>query len=369
MKRVLGVLVLAALACVSTLSAAEIYRVAKPIPDQYIAVLAEGVARGPGEVSGPTVAQVAQDLALVYQAEVLFVYEHALQGAAFRLPAKRAEALAADVRLAFLEQDAEIKIVATQNNATWGLDRIDQRDLPLSTTYTYETTAANVHAYVIDTGMRATHNEFSGRVGNGYTSINDGRGTDDCHGHGTHVSGTVGGTTYGVAKQVTLHPVRVLNCQGSGTTSGVIAGVDWVTANHASPAVANMSLGGGASSSLDLAVRNSVAGGVTYAVAAGNDNANACNYSPARVAEALTVGSTTSSDSRSSFSNWGTCVDVFGPGSSITSTWSTSDTATNTISGTSMASPHDEDFLETTFGSLYKRQKCIIVLLRHFLCF
>jgi subtilisin family serine protease len=194
--------------------------------------------------------------------------------------------------------------------------------------------------YVIDTGVLGSHNEFSGRMGGGYTAINDGRGTTDCHGHGTHVAGTTGGTTYGVAKQVTIHPVRVLSCTGSGSNSGVIAGVDWVTANHVKPAVANMSLGGGASTALDNAVQNSIAAGVSYAVAAGNDNANACNYSPARAANAVTVGATTSTDARSSFSNFGTCLDIFAPGSSITSAWYTSSTATNTISGTSMASPH-----------------------------
>ena len=177
-------------------------------------------------------------------------------------------------------------------------------------------------------------------MGNGFTAVNDGNGTNDCNGHGTHVAGTTGGTTYGVAKQVTLHAVRVLGCTGSGSNAGVIAGVDWVTQNHVKPAVANMSLGGGVSSALDQAVANSISAGVSYALAAGNDNANACNSSPARVASAVTVGSTTNTDARSSFSNFGTCLDIFAPGSSITSAWRTSDTATNTISGTSMATPH-----------------------------
>ena len=197
-------------------------------------------------------------------------------------------------------------------------------------------------AYIIDTGIRTTHSQFGGRAISGYDAIDGALPAADCNGHGTHVAGTVGGSTYGVAKAVSLVAVRVLNCSGSGSTSGVIAGIDWVTGNHQAgqPAVANMSLGGGASSSLDTAVRNSIADGVTYALAAGNDNTNACNSSPARTAEALTVGSTTSSDARSSFSNYGTCVDIFAPGSSITSAWHTSDTATNTISGTSMAAPH-----------------------------
>jgi subtilisin family serine protease len=198
-----------------------------------------------------------------------------------------------------------------------------------------------VSAYIIDTGIRFSHTQFGGRAVSGYDAV-DGGSADDCNGHGTHVAGTVGSSTYGVAKSVRLVGVRVLNCQGSGTNSGVIAGVDWVTQNHAAgqPAVANMSLGGGASTALDNAVNNSINDGVTYAIAAGNSNANACNYSPARVAAAVTVGSTTSSDARSSFSNYGTCLDLFAPGSSITSTWHTSNTATNTISGTSMATPH-----------------------------
>jgi len=248
--------------------------------------------------------------------------------------------MAADPRVSYIEQDSEVWAVATQQGATWGLDRIDQHNRPLSGTYTYNTTASNVHAYVIDTGIRSTHTQFGGRVSGGASFVNDGRGTTDCNGHGTHVSGTIGGSTYGVAKAVRLHPVRVLDCNGSGTTSGVIAGVNWVTSNHQSPAVANMSLGGGASSSLDTAVANSIASGVTYAIAAGNSNANACNSSPARVGTAITVGSTTSADGRSSFSNFGTCLDIFAPGSSITSAWASSDTATNTISGTSMATPH-----------------------------
>jgi subtilisin family serine protease len=203
-------------------------------------------------------------------------------------------------------------------------------------------TGSGVNAYVIDTGIRTTHTNFGGRAVGGFTAINDGRGSTDCNGHGTHVAGTIGSTTWGVAKAVRLIAVRVLSCSGSGSNSGVIAGVNFVTSNHTAgqPAVANMSLGGGASTALDTAVNNSIADGVTYAVAAGNSNTNAANSSPARVANAITVGSSTSSDARSSFSNFGSVVDIFAPGSSITSTWSTSNTATNTISGTSMATPH-----------------------------
>lgn len=329
------------LAAAAAAGAAELRKADYPIPDQYIVVLKDGVARAEDEAGwAPTVAAVAQDMAVVYGLRVEHTYQRALSGFAGRLDAQGLDRLLRDPRVDYVEQDGEVWASATQTNATWGLDRIDQRDRPLSGTYTYDTTASNVRAYVIDTGIRAAHNDFGGRVLSGYTAISDGQGTNDCNGHGTHVAGTVGGATWGVAKAVRLVPVRVLNCQGSGTTSGVIAGVDWVTANHVKPAVANMSLGGGASSALDTAVNNSINAGVFYAVAAGNDNRNACNYSPARVANAMTVGSTTSSDARSSFSNYGSCLDIFAPGSSITSAWYTSNTATSTISGTSMASPH-----------------------------
>jgi subtilisin family serine protease len=297
----------------------------------YIVVLQES-AGDPGEFAARTVA--------TYGGRVSFTYRTALRGFAAELPARAVEALSRNPQVDFVEPDSPVTIQETQSNATWGLDRVDQRDRPLNGTYVYNATGSGVRAYVIDTGIRSSHNDFGGRVGPGYTSINDGRGTDDCNGHGTHVAGTVGGNIWGMAKGVTLIPVRVLNCQGSGTSSGVIAGVDWVTANAVKPAVANMSLGGGANSALDAAVQNSIAAGITYAVAAGNSGANACNYSPARVGAALTVGATTSSDSRASYSNFGSCLDLFAPGSSITSAWYTSNTATATISGTSMASPH-----------------------------
>ena len=267
------------------------------------------------------------------------VYGSALFGYAAQLSDAALTQVRRDPDVAFVQQDQIVRANTTQSNPPWGLDRIDQRSLPRDFSYTYDVDGSGVHAYVIDTGIRATHVEFAGRVGAGYDVI-DGGAPDDCHSHGTHVAGTIGGRTYGVAKNVTLHGVRVLDCQGSGTDSGVIAGIDWVTANHIKPAVANMSLGGGASPALDLALRNSVAAGVVHVVAAGNENTNACYGSPAREPLAITVGATGSTDQRASFSNYGSCLDLFAPGVSIPSSVSTSDTAVADYSGTSMASPH-----------------------------
>ena len=310
-------------------------RADKRIPGQYIVVLKDDVADVDIEA-----ARLARDFA--GEREGGQTYHKAIKGFSVRMTEERAAKLADDPRVAFVEEDGIVSLGATQTGATWGLDRIDQRDLPLDGNYTFNATGAGVKAYIIDTGIRATHTQIAGRVISGFTAISDGLGTNDGNGHGTHVSGTVGGSTYGVAKNVTLVAVRVLDASGNGTNSGVIAGVDFVTSDHQAgqPAVANMSLGGGISTALDTAVSNSIADGVTYAIAAGNSNVDACTTSPARVASAITVGSTTTTDARSSFSNFGTCVDIFAPGSSITSSWNTSDTATNTISGTSMATPH-----------------------------
>lgn len=281
-------------------------------------------------------------------AQVLHRYEHAIKGFAARMSPQAADALARNPNVDYVEQDATVSLSeapldppVTQTPATWGLDRIDQPSKALNNQYSYRYTGANVYAFIIDTGILTGHSEFGSRRVSGYSAFNDSVVDSDCNGHGTHVAGTVGGETYGVAKGVTLVPVRVLGCNGSGSLSGVVSGVDWVAGQMSKrPAVANMSLGSGLSSSVNAAVAGAVAAGVTVVVAAGNSNADACGFSPASERSAITVGSTTSADARSSFSNFGSCVDIFAPGSSITSAWWTSTTATNTISGTSMAAPH-----------------------------
>ena len=305
---------------------------AQVIPGRFIVTLRDGVSP----------AAVARE----HGVSPDFVYTAALNGFAGSIADAARSGLLRDARVSRIEPDGIATTQATQTGATWGLDRVDQRALPLSTTFTYTSTGAGVTAYIIDTGIRFAHSEFGGRATSGFDAV-DGGGADDCNGHGTHVAGTVGGGTYGIAKGVSLVAVRVLDCGGSGSWSGVIAGMDWVTANHAAgtPAVANMSLGGGASASVDDAVRRMIADGVATGVAAGNGNRggrqqDACNSSPARVAEAMTIGATDKTDTKTSWSNYGPCVDWFAPGLSITSSWYTSNTATSTISGTSMATPH-----------------------------
>ncbi|MCF6524153.1 S8 family serine peptidase [Streptomyces sp. JJ36] len=304
------------------------------VPGSYLVVLdsAASLAGSP--------AAAADALTDEHGGRVTHVYSTALNGFALRTDERTARELAADPSVAYVEADQRVQATGTQPNPpSWGLDRVDQAELPLDDSYTYPDTSGGVTAYIIDTGIRTTHSDFGGRARWGTNTTGDGR-TTDCNGHGTHVAGTTAGGDHGVAKEADLVAVKVLGCDGNGTTAGVVDGVDWVTRNASGPSVANMSLGGGNSTALDNAVKSSIAAGITYAVAAGNDSSDACSGSPNRVPEAITTGATTSSDGRSYFSNYGSCLDLFAPGSSITSAWIGSDTDTHTISGTSMASPH-----------------------------
>ncbi|EPF6349767.1 S8 family peptidase [Acinetobacter baumannii] len=306
------------------------------IKNQYIVIL--------NKDAGPS-KDFAQNIAKQHAGKVLQSYDTVLKGFAIYLPdtagAAFIEAMKKNPHVLSVESDTIVNIDATtQSNPDWGLDRIDQKALPLNSTYSYLQTGSGTTAYIVDTGILSSHQEFSGRVLSGYTAISDGNGTTDCNGHGTHVAGTVGGTTYGVAKSVNLVPIRILGCDGSGASSNVIAGLDWILKNGKKPAVVNMSLGGATSSSLDSAVENLYNNGYVMVVAAGNSNTDACTSSPARVSKAITVAATDNTDTRASYSNYGSCVDIFAPGSQINSSWIGSNTATKILNGTSMATPH-----------------------------
>ncbi|MDY7230335.1 S8 family serine peptidase [Hyalangium rubrum] len=313
----------------------ELVEPENPIPGQYLFFFDEAL------VGERDVAKVAAELTARHGGLVSDLYEGSVRGfLGYRMDDATALAIAGDVRVQSVGQDGYVRLTATQTGATWGLDRIDERARALNARYEQTSTGQGVNVYVLDTGIRSTHVDFGGRVMPGFTAINDGKGTEDCNGHGTHVAGTIGGSKWGVAKGTRLYAVRVLGCTGGGAISGVIQGINWVTANHVKPAVVNMSLGGGAYGLMDDAIRRSIAAGVTYVLAAGNSDVDACTVSPARTPEALTVGASNNLDQRASFSNWGSCVDLFAPGVQITSPWYTGNDATKTISGTSMAAPH-----------------------------
>ena len=302
------------------------------IPDQYIVTFADSVRDVPG---------LARQLAAIANGSVGRTYAAAVKGFAGKFSPEAIEALQQNPRVVSVEQDRMVRGGDTQYpTPTWGVDRVDQRALPLDNTFTYGNTGSGVNVYILDTGIRTTHREFTGRAFGAYTAINDGNGTYDCNGHGTHVAGTVGSRTYGVAKGASLHAVRVLDCSNWGSYSGIIAGIDWVTANRVLPAVANMSLGGSFSTAVNSAVQRSISAGVTYVISAMNDNVDACNVSPASTPQALTVGATDRSDARATFSNFGACLDIFAPGVGIVSAFNASDSATASYSGTSMAAPH-----------------------------
>jgi subtilisin family serine protease len=324
----------------SAAKGSKFFRAENAVPGRYIVVLNSAATLSKYE-SAANVEAVSYELAGEYNASVDKVYDSAINGFAAAMDESSAMNMSVDSRVAWVEEDAIAYAQAVQSGATWGLDRLDQRALPLSSSFQYSTTGSGVHAYIIDSGIRVTHQDFGGRASVAADFIGDGQNGNDCNGHGTHVAGTIGGTTYGVAKGVSLHAVRVLQCDGNGLISQMISGINWVTSNRINPAVANISISlTGISPSLDTAVSNSVNSGVTYTIAAGNFSGDACNYSPERVPNAITVGSIASNDARPGYSNQGPCLDIYAPGNGVYSLSNADDVSTRMMNGTSMAAPH-----------------------------
>lgn len=316
----------------------DIVRAASPVPNRYIVLLSEDSIAG--DALAPQVEAVGYYLTNLYGGSVKEVFSDAVKGFVVEMSEKQAQEMNSDPGIKSIEEDGYISISGTQTGAQWNLDRVDQRNMPLDNNYSYSSTGAGVHVYILDTGIRASHVEFGGRASVAADFVGDGQNGFDCNGHGTHVAGIVGSSTWGVAKGAFLHGVRVMQCDGNGQISTLLSGVNWVTANAVKPAVVNISAAAaGSSPALETGVVNSINSGVTYVIASGNGNWDACNFTPARIPSAITVGASDETDLRARYSNYGACIDLFAPGNLIVSTWSSSDTATNNLSGSSMAAP------------------------------